>query len=297
MAQSDGSVVSVSDVENFWIAFDSVQTTNDPLKQLDFVQRLYIDKGTKGLKAFMKLRNFDADRLLKTIQDYPRFWQTVRPNTLRINEQEKLISEKIQTFKTLYPDYREAQVFFTITAVRSGGTFQDNMVLIGTEIAVGNEHTDVSEFPDKRLATFFKTQKQDNIVPFVIHEYVHTQQISKANNLLGHAIFEGACDFITELVLDHTLEHAYLQYGRIHEETLKKQFEQEMFGEDYQDWLYNGDTSDTVGDLGYFMGYAICKSYYENASNKELAIKEIIELDYADATALNLFLTLSRYYE
>jgi len=295
--QSTEEDVNVSDVENFWIAFDSVQATADKLKQLDFIQKLYIDRGSRGLKAFMRLRNFDATRLLKTIHDYPSFWNSIRPRTLIVYEKKPFINQAIQKFKELYPDYREAQVFFTISAVRAGGTAEDDMVLVGTEIAVGNAFTDVHEFPDKRLENFFKTQKIDNILSFTIHEYVHTQQKREGVTLLGQAIYEGACDLVTEFVLAEKLEHAYLQYGRVHEEELKKQFKQEMFSEDYSQWLYNGSNEETVGDLGYFMGYVICKSYYELASDKKQAIKEIIELDYADSVAVKQFLNKSKYYD
>ncbi|SEL79552.1 hypothetical protein SAMN05421740_11076 [Parapedobacter koreensis] len=52
----------------------------------------------------------------------------------------------------------------------------------------------------------------------------------------------------------------------------------------------HSSTQQTMGDLGYFMGYAICKSYYEKAHDKKLAIKAIIELDYADLAATKQFL-------
>ncbi len=70
-----------------------------------------------------------------------------------------------------------------------------------------------------------------------------------------------------------------------------------MYGTDFSDWLYNGNNAKTVADLGYFMGYAICKSYYEHAADKTRAIKEIIELRFSDAGAVDKFLKASRYYE
>jgi hypothetical protein len=169
-------------------------------------------------------------------------------------------------------------------------------VLVGTEIATGNADTDVSEFPDKRLETFFKTQKTDNIIPFTIHEYVHTQQKGEGTILLGQALAEGACDFITDLVVKAELQHAFLVYGRKHEKHLKERFGKEMFATDFSKWLYNGSTTETVGDLGYFMGYAICKAYYNKARDKKKAIAEIIELDYADTEAVTDFLKRSEYY-
>lgn len=294
--QTNRARVFTSDIDNFWQAYDSVKTTDNAARQIEFMQTLYIQKGTAGLKAFMKLRNFDAARLVTTINKYPKFWESIRPNTLLVKNQENQINSYIQKFQKLYPDYREANIYFTITAIRSGGTTKDSLVLVGAEIATGNVATDVSGFPDKRLANFFQNQKKDNIVPFTIHEYVHTQQKSEGKVLLGQALAEGACDFITELVLETAMQHAYLVYGKEHEEQLREQFRKDMFSEDFSDWLYNGSTSETMGDLGYFMGYAICKAYYHNATDKEKAIAEIIELDYADSDAVKAFLTKSKYY-
>lgn len=294
--QNEKAQIFTSDIDNFWQAFDSVQTSSDMQKQIQLMQTLYIDKGTEGLKAFMDLRNFDAERLVKTINQYPNFWKSIRPNTYLVKEKEAEINKYLKKFYDLYPSYREAKIYFTITSIRSGGTTKDSVVLVGTEIATGNKNTDVSEFPDKRLETFFKNQEANNIVPFTIHEYVHTQQKREGNVLLGQAIAEGACDFIAEVVLETKLQHAYLTYGRKNEQRLKAQFKEEMFSEDFTNWLYNGTTTETVGDLGYFMGYAICRSYYNKATNKKKAIAEIIELDYGDIAEIKVFLEKSGYY-
>ncbi|NML37243.1 DUF2268 domain-containing protein [Chitinophaga sp. G-6-1-13] len=292
----DNSRVFTSDVDNFWTAFDSVKTVNDTTRQIAFMQSLYIDKGTEGLKLFMKLRRFDAARLVTAINKYPKFWASIRENTLKIKPKIPAIEAHIREFKVLYPDLRPAKLFFTITAVRAAGTVHDSLALIGTEIATGNKNTDVSEFPDKRLANFFQAQSTDNIIPVVVHEYVHTQQRSEAKILLGQALNEGACDFITELILKEPLMNSYLQYGRKNEQELKEAFKKEMLGADFSNWLYNGSTTKTMGDLGYFMGYTICKSYYQHAKNKSQAIKDIITLNYGDQAAVTAFLEKSRYY-
>lgn len=293
---SKAQTVFTSDIHNFWIAVDSVNSTSDSLRKLEFMQALYLDKGTTGLNTFMKLRNFDAKRLLKTIKDYPLFWNSVRESTLKIEEQKEVLEHYIKKFKLLYPDYREAYIYYTITAIRSGGTTEGNLVLIGTEIAVGNKYTDVSEFPDKRLENFFKNQSSDDVIPITIHEYVHTQQKGLGVNLLAHAILEGSCDFITELVLETSLNYSYLEYGRKNETEVKSQFFKEMYSDDFTNWLYNGSKNKETADLGYFMGYAISKAYYEQASNKKKAIKDIIELDYTDSDSVQKFLDKSGYY-
>ena len=244
----------------------------------------------------MQLRRFDAGKLVTSINKFPKFWRSIRNNTLTIPSRVPLIETYIEKLKVLYPDFRPVKIFFTISAIKAAGVVEDSVVFIGAEIAMGNQYTDVSEFPDKRLENFFKSKKTDNIIPVTIHECVHTQQTTEGKTLLGQSVYEGACDFMTELVLGKSLNHSYLTYGRKNEKQLKEQFQQEMFAEDYSNWLYNGATAKTMGDLGYFMGYAICKSYYRHAKDKKEAIKHILRLNYADLTAIKEFLVESKYY-
>ncbi|HEY4288600.1 MAG TPA: DUF2268 domain-containing putative Zn-dependent protease [Puia sp.] len=289
--------VFISDIDNFWMAFDSLQMIKEKDSQIALMQSMYIDKATDGLKMFMELRKFDAAKLVEAINKYPKFWRSVRANTLTVKQALPAIETNIQKFGLLYPDLRKAKMYFTITAIKAAGVAQDSITLIGSEIAMGDRNTDVSEFPDKRLANFFKPKSSVDIVPIAIHEYVHTQQTTEGKTLLGQSIYEGACDFITELVLNRRLMNSYLIYGRKNEKVLKEQFKKEMLSEDYSNWIYNGATTKTImGDLGYFMGYSICKAYYRHAKNKPAAIKEIIRLNYSDQPAIVQFLAESKYY-
>lgn len=54
--------IFTSDIDNFWIAYDSVQTTKDTVKQVQFIQELYLDKATDGLKDFMIAREHSAKK-------------------------------------------------------------------------------------------------------------------------------------------------------------------------------------------------------------------------------------------
>jgi len=200
-AQKHGNIFT-SDIDHFWIAYDSVQTTEDKSRQVEIIQSLYINKGTAGLKEFMQLRPFDAEKLVDVINKYPLFWRSIRNNTLTIPPRIPTIETYLEKFKKVYPDMRPANVYFTITAVRAAGVTQDSTILIAAEISMGDQQTIVSEFPDNRLANFFKPKPAVDIIPIVIHEYVHAQQKTEGKNLLGQCIYEGACDFITELVLN-----------------------------------------------------------------------------------------------
>ncbi|MEE1944678.1 Ig-like domain-containing protein [Pedobacter sp. KR3-3] len=283
------------DIDNFWKAFDSVRTTVDSVKQVNYIQTLYIDKGTEGLKAFMKARGYSAPLYVSLIRRYPKFWNSIRPNTLSVKNKGQEIEKSIQKFKKLYPELKEAKMYFTIGGLRSGGTVGEGMVLVGAEIATGNPKTDASEFPNDWLRNVFKGSSEANLVRLNVHEYVHTQQSGYTPNLLAQSIKEGACDFITELVMNKLLDGSYATYGRAHEDSLKKQFKEEMFTPATESWLYNGSNA-KVADLGYYMGYAICKSYYKQAIDKKKAIKEIIELNYDEPALVTAFLKRSNYY-
>jgi hypothetical protein len=251
--------VFTSDIDHFWTAFDSTQTTTDSLQQLHFIQTLYIDKGTPGLMAFMQARNYSAPLWVKLIRQYPKFWRSIRPNTITVKSRAPEIEASIQRFKQLYPPLSDAKMYFTVGGLRSGGTTKDSMILIGTEIATGDPGTDVSEFKTKWLA-------------------------------------EGSADFITELVMGKPIQNNYIVYGRAHEAELKKAFVPEMFSTaTLHNWLYNGSDAKDMADLGYFMGYAICGAYYGQAKDKAQAVRAIIELDYSDTAATGKFLKQSGF--
>jgi hypothetical protein len=291
----DFKIVYTSDIDRFWVAYDSVATTSDTTKQTDFIQRFYVDKATPGLNAFMKARDYNAKLWTKLINKYPKFWKSIRSNTLSIKNQVPAITSSIENFRKLYPEMRPAKMYFTIGGLRSGGTTTDDMVLVGAEIATADKNTYASELNDW-LKNVFKNQQSSNLVALNVHEYVHTQQKGGDGQLLlAQVITEGAADFIAELVTRKKNNNAYMIYGREHVQELKEKFLIEMFSGATGNWLYNGANSPHP-DLGYFVGYSICKAYYGHHANKKQAIKKIIELDYTNEQQVTDFLRQSGYY-
>ncbi|WP_306351111.1 DUF2268 domain-containing putative Zn-dependent protease [Flavobacterium sp. '19STA2R22 D10 B1'] len=289
--------IYTSDIDNFWTAYDSVQQVSDFSKKINLINKLYIDKGTKGLKAFMETRQYNDTLWVELIEKYPKFWNSIRANTLSVKKKTADFEKVIENLKRLYPELKDAEMYFTIGGLRSGGTVKGNMVLIGAEIATGDYLTDVSEFKNNWLKNVFAEQSLDNITSLNIHEYIHTQQNEgKGSMLLNQCISEGSCDFITELVMQNTLQRKYLSYGNEHEKKIKESFKKEMFSSDFSNWLYNGDQKEESADLGYYIGYEICKAYYNQSKDKKKAIKEIIELDYGNTKAVENFLSKFKFY-
>lgn len=288
--------VHTSDIDNFWIAYDSIKMTNAYEEKIEIINKLYIDKGSKGLKAFMKARKYSDTLWVRLIQNLPKFWNSVRPNTLKVKTLSKKIENAVKSFEELYPQLKHAEIYFTIGGLRSGGTTMGNFVLIGTEIAAADSLVNVSEFKSNWLPNVFKNQSLNNIVFLNIHEYVHTQQKKQGENVLSASIREGACDFIAELITKRPYKSQYMIYGTNHEKEIKKTFKQEMFTKKYENWLSNGGKMGEKADLGYFIGYRICKFYYNNHKNKSKAIKNIIELDYSSEEKVLELLKSSKYF-
>lgn len=294
---SQSNKIFISDIDNFWVAYDSIQKTDDYSKKLKLVNQFYIDKGTKGLKAFMNARDYNDTLYVKLIDKYPKFWNSIRSNTLTVKSKLTGLSKAVENLRNLYPEIKEAEMYFTIGALRSGGTVTDNMVLVGTEIATGNSNVDLTEFKDGWLKNVFAKQTLDNIVYLNIHEYIHTQQNGNGNRVLNQSIKEGSCDFIAELAIKKPIQTQYLSYGRAHSRDIKESFRKEMFSDNFSNWLYNGGSKGEKADLGYYIGYEICKSYYDISKDKSQAIKDIIELNYDNDKAVENFLDKSKFFK
>lgn len=80
------SKIFTSDIDNFWVAYDSIRQVDDFTEKLGIINRLYIDRGTPGLQAFMKARDYNDTQYVKLIDVYPKFWDSIRTNTLSVKD-------------------------------------------------------------------------------------------------------------------------------------------------------------------------------------------------------------------
>jgi len=163
-------------------------------------------------------------------------------------------------------------------------------MLIGAEHLCKTPDSDLDSLTEfDRMVIFDFAQT----VPIIVHEYVHLQQKNKPERiLLEYTIMEGAADFVTYLILGQYTNPDVFKFGFANEKRLWEQFEKEMQTEDTDNWLFNSYNPETgyPGNLGYFIGFRICESYYNQALDKKLAIKQILEIQDFDR-----FLKESKY--
>lgn len=301
LSQNNPAVkIHTEDITNFWLAYDQMADVKDTTKQKEIIQSLFIDKASEGMKNFIQIRpNLTAAKYVQSINKYPKFWKSVRAKTLLVNQSIDKIQANMNIYRSIYLDFKQPDIYFSISHLSTGGTTVPGRILIGTEIAAADSTVDASE-----LSAFMQNLFKNNqdIVYVVTHEMTHTQQVGgdavdngKAD-LLAQCISEGSCEFVAELIVKKQLLFPYMTYGRLNERTLWGKFKNEMYGASAKDWLYNPNTAPGGHrDLGYFMGYTICKSYYQKAADKRYALKQIIELDYSNAEKVRNFLKDSGY--
>ncbi|MCB0583364.1 MAG: hypothetical protein KDD10_29060 [Phaeodactylibacter sp.] len=268
----------------------------------------YFDKGSPGLAGIRQAKRYTVENYLNAINRYPRFWKSVRSNTYKAEALAGELQGGIEKLRAIYPELRPAKIYFTIGALRSNGTTVDNLVLIGSELALADEGTATEEFQENMqgLRTFFDSNPIEDVVLLNVHEYVHTQQKPMVHNLLSQSLYEGVAEFVSVTAMGVPSAAPAIEYGKSND-AVRAKFEQEMFyGNNRHEWLWSSAPNDFgVRDLGYYIGYAICERYYEAAADKKAAIQTMIELDYENEPEIEAFVDgtgffsqpLARLYE
>lgn len=279
-----------SDIQNFWRVLDGAT----PATAADLFQRDYLDIGSAGLRDFARLRVLSGAALAQAVSARSRYYAAIRANTLAI-ETTPSVKESIRAafrrLKTSYPEAVFPDVYFVIGRLGSGGTTSPIGLLIGVEMNARGSDTPVDELTAWQRAV---TGRIDGLSHIVAHELVHFQQRlagDSSQTLLTRAIREGAADFVGQLISGGHINGVAHVYGEAHERALWDEFEQEMRGTDTSNWLAQADRSgDRPADLGYYIGYKICETFYERQTDKIAALRMILQASDAEE-----FLRLSAY--
>ncbi|HLP11058.1 MAG TPA: DUF2268 domain-containing putative Zn-dependent protease [Flavobacteriales bacterium] len=285
-----------TDIDNFWLAYDQIISTKDTVKQYDLLKDLYLSKATEGLKGLIEVRNYTEKEFIAWITGYPKFWNSIRSNTLKTKHVYSKIDVNIQKLKKAYPDLKPATIYFAIGAFRTGGTIQGNKVLIGCELSLADKNTYTNELPDWRQP-FYKNQIPFDELPLLCtHEYIHTQQKELVHNLLSMCLYEGVAEFISCKVTNTKSSVPAIEFGKANQKSVIDKFVSDLFiGSNNYNWLWGDNRNELkVRDLGYYVGYEICERYYNLSKNKTKAIKELIELDYTNEKEVERIVDLTK---
>lgn len=161
----------------------------------------------------------------------------------------------------LYPRTVFPPIYFVVGIGTSGGTSTPYGIAVGIEMDFNSgAGADVT----------------------AVHELVHSQQKGLPKTLLDRSIMEGSADFVAELVtgLEPANLRAPMRLTVSQKQDVWQRFQREMMGNDVRNWLYNADrgTKTWPSDLGYWIGYEVCRKLYRAALDKSRVLAEIIEV-------------------
>jgi len=274
-----------SDIDNFWRAYDLAANETDKAKRIAIFQSEYFDKGSPGLKDFLRLRIKSAENLVGTLDSMPQYYGSIRPQTLQVQSMEKRMRAAFAKFKSIYPAAVFPDVYFLIGVTSSGGTTGPSGLLIGTEM-----YSKTAKTPVEELRPWLRSvvSTVENVPAIVAHESCHYNQHYNSapdqRHLLGKSLQEGACDTIGELISGRNINDHLKVYGRTHDAEIWRDFEADMYKPDISKWIYNALTAkDRPADLGYYVGYLITQAYYRKAKDKRQAVYDILNIQDARA--------------
>lgn len=293
--------IETTDIKNFWQAYDKILSTKDSAEQYRYLNSYFLENGSPGLKAIMSVRNYTATSYINAIHNYPKFWESIRSNTLKAETFAKEIEQDVLKIKQVFPKLKPATIYFTMGAFLTGGTTMDSMILIGSEIALADENVVSSELPQslEHLKTYFKSNPIQQVAFSNTHELIHTQQkTTVCDNLIGQSLMEGVAEFVAVTGTGKSSSLPAMEYGKKNQQAIRDAFSAQLFNSFTGYWLYsNADNPfENQRDLGYVVGYQICQAYYQKEKNKKAAIEKMILLDYNQPADLAAFVDQSGYF-
>jgi hypothetical protein len=282
--------LAYDDIRRFVAAYDMIVAGADTLETLEAE---YLELASPGLRDYARRYDLTSESLVEAIRRRPDYYASLSDLADRLEGQERAVREALAGFKRIHPDIVYPPVYFLVGHMRAGGAMRMAGLLISAEMYAMTAETDLSEFPDGPSGSFHKVE---HVKHLVVHELAHYQQLlaqglgayrsiyGESGNLLAVSIREGSADFLAYLASgDHINQHAH-EYGLAHEAELWSLFREEMYGRETGDWMFvRPSRPEWSQDLGYFMGFKIVESYYENAAEKSQAILDILSVtDYEE---------------
>ena len=275
-----GIEIQTEDVTRFYKIYDAA-CGHPTIEQL---QHDYLDPGTDGLHHLMKARNVTAERIAQTIATQPGLYTGAKACMAALPRVRERLNIAFRKLVALYPESQKPPV--TIVVGR------------GRPLAISGPGDGVQiglEAICSPIGRFLNPNVDDRFVHVIAHEYIHSQQDLKLSNdehptVLERSLLEGAAEFMGEMTSGDVAYGAFRASTKGREKEIERRFVADMDKTDLSDWLDN-TTADRLGDLGYWVGYRIVKSYYQHALDKPVAIREIIQMNDPHA-----FLAKSGWY-
>ncbi len=259
--------IVTTDVDRFYALFDDPALAAQP----ETVATRYLAAPSPGLAEFMVMRRITPEKLAVALRDKRQVFDDARGCATKLSNVRTRLIAATDRLADIYPAAKFPPITIAIGRATTAGTANANGLYIGLEALCA--------------AKFIEADDEDRFVHIIGHEYVHAQQPlaqveDREESVLRAALVEGAAEFVAERMTGSVGYPLLHQWARGREKELETAFlaekDQRAIG---SRWLYNQKgTEGWPGDLGYWVGYRVAKSYYDRAPDKAAAIKAIIEM-------------------
>lgn len=253
--------VRYDDVDRFYAVYDAAGGR----PSADQLRRGYIEAGSAGVRDFVPNRIVSPEALAAAIVQDRAMYERARRCRAALPDVNRRMRAAYLAFQTALPEAELPDTTILIGRGNSGGTANASGALIGLEV-ICDPTPDGVPF-DIRLTHL------------VTHELAHTQQTSfTGDTLLAAALNEGVAEFVGELISGAVLNTEMFAKADARAAGIERAFATEMMGTDTKRWLYNGPGTDAwPGDLAYWVGYRIARSYFERTPDKRAAIRTMLK--------------------
>ena len=271
-------VIHTEDVQRFYQLYDAAGG-HPSAEQL---QRDYIDPGSTGLHQLAQLRKVSGASIAASLASHPEIYTNAKRCLVVLPQVRQRVQSALRRLRQLYPEARFPPITIAIGRGKPVGvTSAHSGVLIGLEALCAAE--------------WMNPNVEDRFVHVIAHEYTHVQQLGALDDdehptVLEASLEEGAAEFIAELISGGVGYSQQAEQVRGREKEIETAFTADEDSTDLSRWLYNS-TLERPGDLGYWVGYRIVKSYYQRTADERFAVREIVEI-----SAPRLFLANSGWY-
>jgi hypothetical protein len=275
-----GPVIHLEDVDSFYRLYDA--SGGHPTA--DQLQHDYLDPGSEGLHNLAKLRDITGARIADTLAKHPDYYTNARRCTSVLPQVRTRLVVAFRNLSDLLPEAQFPPVTIVVGRGKPVGVADASGVMIGLEALCAVQ--------------WMNPNLEDRFVHVIAHEYTHVQQALQSPviynkdkpTVLEASLVEGAAEFTAELISGEIGNSNLKISTKGHEKAIESAFVPDEDKTDLSAWLYNG-SMEKPGDLGYWVGYRIVKSYYEHAADKRKAFREILQMSDAKA-----FLAKSGWY-
>jgi hypothetical protein len=273
--------VRVEDAQRFASLFNAGKTSAHEL------QTGYLDGAGRGVQVFTPHRIESAANLAASVADkradYAHAIATCLPLVASLNAELRAV---YLAYRGLLPDKPLPAVHLVFGAANSGGTASPDAQVIGLEVMCGRGTT-----PEN-----FRSGMRRIFAHETVHSWQRPLKQDPADLLLFAAFAEGVPDLLAELVTGLAPSPERASFGRAREAALWRQFEADraavLAGDKTVLGRWFGNASATLdgvakgwpSELGYWVGQQIARAYFERASDKRTALRELI--DNRDPAAL-----------